>query len=174
MHAEPGASQVFGFRVPEGAQRGEALLAWSWLNNLGNREFYMNCAVVTIGGGRKRRWEEEVEGGNGTEVQERGLQKRAGGTQIFLANLGNGCATVGGMDVQFPDPGGEVEYGGSGNTALPVGECGEVKAGGGGSSGWSCDYWESLGYICSGASSSRAKTGLLIGVVVGMVGLAVV
>lgn len=40
----------YNFTVPSDAPSGEALLAWTWFNKIGNREMYMNCAMVTIGG----------------------------------------------------------------------------------------------------------------------------
>lgn len=40
----------YSFTVPSDAPSGEALLAWTWFNKIGNREMYMNCAMVTIGG----------------------------------------------------------------------------------------------------------------------------
>ncbi|KAI5777364.1 putative endoglucanase [Geopyxis carbonaria] len=98
VNPEPGSSQNFPFTIPSGAPSGEALLAWSWFNNLGNREFYMNCAVVTIGGGRKHT--------KRAPSAMSSLEKRQSlGPQIFLANVGNGCTTASGKDVEFPDPG---------------------------------------------------------------------
>lgn len=41
----------YEFTIPSDAPSGKALLAWSWFNKIGNREMYMNCAMVTIGGG---------------------------------------------------------------------------------------------------------------------------
>ncbi|KAJ5129111.1 hypothetical protein N7526_007277 [Penicillium atrosanguineum] len=43
----------YNFTVPTDAPSGEALLAWTWFNKVGNREMYMNCAFVTIGGDSK-------------------------------------------------------------------------------------------------------------------------
>lgn len=43
----------YNFTVPSDAPSGEALLAWTWFNKVGNREMYMNCAFVTIGGDSK-------------------------------------------------------------------------------------------------------------------------
>lgn len=40
----------YTFQIPSDAPTGEALLAWTWFNKVGNREMYMNCAMVTIGG----------------------------------------------------------------------------------------------------------------------------
>ncbi|SPQ21449.1 929d6a52-ad34-4064-82d9-33fe97cffd52 [Thermothielavioides terrestris] len=89
----PGLSpqSSFGFVLPHDvpATKG-AVFAWTWFNNLGNREMYMNCAVVDVAGGS---------GGGGSE-------KVAFGSRpvIFKANVGNGCRTVDSANVKFPDP----------------------------------------------------------------------
>ncbi|KAJ5584860.1 uncharacterized protein N7459_004660 [Penicillium hispanicum] len=44
-------AKKYDFKIPSDAPSGEALLAWTWFNKVGNREMYMNCAMVTIGGG---------------------------------------------------------------------------------------------------------------------------
>ncbi|KAJ5227556.1 uncharacterized protein N7469_007562 [Penicillium citrinum] len=46
-------AKKYDFTIPADAPDGEALLAWTWFNKVGNREMYMNCAMVTIGGGSK-------------------------------------------------------------------------------------------------------------------------
>lgn len=73
--------------VPQGVKSGDAILAWTWQNTLGNREFYMNCAPVTI------------EGGSGDEEF----------PAMFVANLasvdGGECATTPQTDVLYPEPG---------------------------------------------------------------------
>jgi len=75
----------------------------------------MNCAVVTISGGRKSR----------SIPAEELVTPRASGSSIFVANIGNGCTTVAGKDVAFPDPGSQVEYGGlEADRAAPQGSCG--------------------------------------------------
>ncbi|KAJ6096382.1 Extracellular protein [Penicillium sp. IBT 16267x] len=43
-------AKKYDFQIPSDAPDGEALLAWTWFNKVGNREMYMNCAMVTIGG----------------------------------------------------------------------------------------------------------------------------
>lgn len=43
-------AKKYSFTVPSDAPSGEALLAWTWFNKVGNREMYMNCAMVTVGG----------------------------------------------------------------------------------------------------------------------------
>ncbi|KAJ5690800.1 Extracellular protein [Penicillium macrosclerotiorum] len=54
-------AKKYSFTVPSDAPSGEALLAWTWFNKVGNREMYMNCAMVTIGGSDAR------DSGNATE-----------------------------------------------------------------------------------------------------------
>jgi hypothetical protein len=117
----------FDFTVPTDAPSGDALLAWTWFNNVGNREMYMNCASVTIGGGKKR---------SATEI-EAAREKRAASfgsrPAMFVANDGNGCTTIESSDLQFPDPGPDV-LNQSSNTKPPSGNCGATSNPGSGSS----------------------------------------
>lgn len=126
----------------------------------------MNCAVVTISGGRR-------------SVRDF-VSRRASGTPLFQANIGNGCSTAAGTDVIFPDPGGDVKYGNSAKTAPPVGSCGASSGttytgtgnngnsgtgtGNNGNSGTAtpnsghdCTYWKAQGYICSAGVGSRER-----------------
>ncbi|KAJ0167130.1 hypothetical protein CTA2_4268 [Colletotrichum tanaceti] len=128
IHSYIGACPVAGtsslkFTLPADTPSAkDAIFAWTWFNNVGNREFYMNCAVITITGGGA--------GGNvATSFSSR--------PQIFKANIANGCSTLEGSDVMFPDPGPDVTTAGT-RTAAPVGNCGAVVApnpGTGGGSG---------------------------------------
>jgi hypothetical protein len=102
----------YPFTVPSDAPTGEALFAWSWFNNIGNREMYMNCAVVTIGGGRAK------------SKRQSGWDSRP---DMFVANVGNGCGTTEGTDLEFPNPGPDVTRAGS-NGAPPTGSCAGGKA----------------------------------------------
>jgi hypothetical protein len=43
-------AKKYNFDIPSDAPTGEALFAWTWFNKVGNREMYMNCAMVNIGG----------------------------------------------------------------------------------------------------------------------------
>lgn len=83
----------YEFTIPEDLPSGNATLAWSWLNKIGNREFYMNCASISISG----------DGGD-----ESALERLP---DMFIANIpqGGGCMTPEGVDVEFPDPGESVE-----------------------------------------------------------------
>lgn len=40
--------QDWAITIPSTAPAGQAVLAWSWVNAVGNREYYMNCADVII------------------------------------------------------------------------------------------------------------------------------
>lgn len=103
----------FDFTIPTDTPSGEAVFAWTWFNQIGNREMYMNCAAVDITGGSAKRAS--------------ALSSRP---EMFVANVGNGCSTKESSDLAFPDPGDEVSDD-STNTAPPVGSC----ASGSGSSG---------------------------------------
>ncbi|KAI5243245.1 hypothetical protein E4T43_04236 [Aureobasidium subglaciale] len=41
----------FEFTIPKGVKNGQGTLAWTWFNNVGNPEMYMNCVAVDITGG---------------------------------------------------------------------------------------------------------------------------
>jgi len=41
----------YSVKIPAGAPSGQAIFAWSWINAVGNREYYMNCADVQVTGG---------------------------------------------------------------------------------------------------------------------------
>ncbi|PLN86708.1 hypothetical protein BDW42DRAFT_56201 [Aspergillus taichungensis] len=103
MLGECPQAKKYKFKIPEDAKSGEALLSWSWFNKVGNREMYMNCAQVTIGGGPSNR-----------QQSARSLNRRGGFDslpEIFQAN-NNGpgkCRTIEGQAVKFPKPGPSVE-----------------------------------------------------------------
>ncbi|EEQ89326.1 uncharacterized protein BDCG_04446 [Blastomyces dermatitidis ER-3] len=54
--ANGSGASVFDFQIPPSIAPGEYTFAWSWLNRIGNREFYMNCAPITVTRGVKRRY----------------------------------------------------------------------------------------------------------------------
>ncbi|KAI8995904.1 hypothetical protein BC832DRAFT_520620, partial [Gaertneriomyces semiglobifer] len=43
--------ESFNVQIPSSFPAGDAIFAWSWINSIGNREYYMNCADITITGG---------------------------------------------------------------------------------------------------------------------------
>ncbi|KHN95853.1 RNA polymerase Rpb1 repeat domain protein [Metarhizium album ARSEF 1941] len=112
----------FGFVVPGDTPAGNAIFAWTWFNQVGNREMYMNCAAVTIGGGAPK-----VRKARGASVP---FNSRPA---MFVANIGNGCKTADSADVIFPDPGPDVDSK-SQKSAAPVGNCGAQRSGSGSAS----------------------------------------
>ncbi len=123
-------SSSYPFTVPADAPAGEAIWAWTWNNQIGNREQYMNCAAVTIGGGAGKREAEPVV----EEVVEKRAAAFSSRPQIFLANIGNGCGTTEGTDVDFPNPGPDTTRSGS-KIGPPVGSCGTSSGGAGAGAG---------------------------------------
>jgi hypothetical protein len=84
----------YNFKIPKDAVNGEALLAWTWFNLVGNREMYMNCAKI------------EIDGASGEANSFTSLYP-----DLFIANINKGCATVEGQQTVFPNPGKNVIYG---------------------------------------------------------------
>lgn len=102
VHSYIGNCPVMGdssyqFTLPSDTPSGEMVFAWSWFNHEGNREMYMNCAVITVSGARKGRM---VARGAGDSLSSR--------PNMFVANVGNGVCTYEGTDVDFPQPGPDV------------------------------------------------------------------
>lgn len=86
------ASSSFSFTLPfDTTSSDQAVFAWTWFNKIGNREMYMNCAIVTISGGR-------------AGTQSTPFVNRPG---LFVANI-NGCKNTEGIDTKFPSPGPDV------------------------------------------------------------------
>ncbi|KAF2665476.1 hypothetical protein BT63DRAFT_377764, partial [Microthyrium microscopicum] len=80
-------NQNLTFTIPPEVKNGAAVLSWTWFNNIGNREMYMNCAKVSFTGGT----------GDLTSLP-----------TMFAANIGapsGTCATVENFNTQFPNPG---------------------------------------------------------------------
>ncbi|VUC22441.1 unnamed protein product [Clonostachys rosea] len=98
---------TYSFKIPEDLAAGQYVFAWTWFNKVGNREMYMNCAPVT------------VTGSGGSEGFLSTLP------DMFKANIGNGCSTPANTDVEFPNPGNEVEQlnGATSAFAAPSGNC---------------------------------------------------
>ena len=115
-------SSMYDFTVPPDAPLGHAILAWTWQNLIGNREFYMNCAPVEIVGAlesRAKKPAKKPKPKHKTKAKKKpapkhhafkGFKHLPG---IFRANLGSisDCVTTEGVNVVYPDPGTDVVYG---------------------------------------------------------------
>ena len=122
---------TYSFTVPTTLPTGEATLAWTWFNKIGNREMYMNCAPVTLSGSSSKRSDD----GNVTQLMERDTAAFDALPDMFTANIGNGCTTVDSTDLKFPSPGDSLDLLGT-STATPVapsGSCATAASGGSGS-----------------------------------------
>lgn len=88
------------------------MLAWTWFNKIGNREMYMNCAIV------------DLTGTSGSQSNYDALP------DMFTANIqSDECLTEESTDLLFPDPGDVVQrlngattaWGGANGTACSTG-----------------------------------------------------
>jgi hypothetical protein len=91
------------YSIPDDAPAGDAIIAWTWFNKSGNREMYMRCAPIKITGSAGDK------------------SKFSGRPDILKANIGNGCSTLEGTEINFPAPGDTVVGKGNGS---PQGNCG--------------------------------------------------
>ncbi|PNS15714.1 hypothetical protein CAC42_4166 [Sphaceloma murrayae] len=110
----------YSFTIPSYAPDGTAVLAWTWQNNIGNREFYMNCAEVQVSSAEAP-----------TKRQAGASTSFADLPAIWVANLPtiNNCETIPEVSPVYPFPGPDVEYGGGYTSASSptAGDC-EVPA----------------------------------------------
>ncbi|RKF81899.1 hypothetical protein GcM3_030022 [Golovinomyces cichoracearum] len=109
----------YGFSIPESLPPGNAVLAWTWFNKVGNREMYMNCAPVTLTGPSAK----QAKTSNETQVAKRDMDAYNALPNMFVANIGNGCKTKDNTDLKFDNPGQSVEVLSSNSLAGPVGNC---------------------------------------------------
>ncbi|KAK1826772.1 putative chitin domain 3 protein [Podospora conica] len=107
----------YSFPLPTDIPTGNGTVAWTWLNKVGNREFYMNCAPVTLTGtsGDKSNYDALPD--------------------MLVANIGNGCTTEEGKDYKYPNAGKSVQSFARGELALPIGNCGPKGPSGGNGGG---------------------------------------
>ncbi|CAG7929276.1 unnamed protein product [Penicillium olsonii] len=115
----------YDFEIPSDAPAGDALFAWTWFNKVGNREMYMNCAMITIGdSGDRTANATETEKRDEMEapkhmaetkpnMREQGKNLNAAQSSfdslpdLFVANVKQEgeCVTIEGEAVHFPKPG---------------------------------------------------------------------
>lgn len=89
----------------------------------------MNYAVVTTACGVRGHKQCDADHAAASSATN---NKHVLGPAVFVANLGSRFSTIGGKDVEFPDPGSDVSRTGKpGQTAPLIGQCGLVRASGG-------------------------------------------
>lgn len=107
---------VFNFTIPDGIAPGDYTMSWSWFNRIGNREFYQNCAPMTVQAAKKKRY----------APTPKTSKRQTSFPDMFVANIGNGCSTDESMDYVYPDPGADVQTAGVG--PFQTLSCGAVGA----------------------------------------------
>jgi hypothetical protein len=107
---------TYEFTVPDNIPTGKGTIAWTWLNRIGNREFYMNCGAI------------EITGSGGDQASFDALP------DMVVANIAGVETTQETMDIQFANPGDSVEDN-LGKYGFPSVEFGGGSLGGGNSGG---------------------------------------
>ncbi|KAI1378395.1 lytic polysaccharide monooxygenase [Hypoxylon crocopeplum] len=105
---------TYDFKIPGGVAPGNYVFAWAWISKLaGQPEFYMNCAPITVTGGKSKRSDNET-----MELMTRDGQF----PELFVANLAdiNSCKTEPSTDPEYPDPGPNVMRPGTTNKFAKV------------------------------------------------------
>ncbi|KAG9376342.1 hypothetical protein A1F94_012889 [Pyrenophora tritici-repentis] len=88
---------TFPVQMPKDIPDGQYTFAWTWLNKVGNREFYMNCAPVQVGNGASKA---------STKSVSTALSSLP---DMFVANVPDtSCSTAEGEDFEYPNPGKNV------------------------------------------------------------------
>jgi hypothetical protein len=106
-------TQQYDFTIPSFAPSGNALFAWTWFNEIGNREMYMTCAQVQIVGSSATR--------RARAKRQSAFTSMSSLPNIWRANIAglDQCTTVEGNDPVFPNLGPDVVYGGSSSASSP-------------------------------------------------------
>ncbi|RYP25894.1 hypothetical protein DL768_011658 [Monosporascus sp. mg162] len=85
------APDEYEFTVPDNIPTGKGVIAWTWINRIGNREYYMNCGAV------------EITGNGGDQAAYDALPD-----MTVLNIMGNQFSDPN-ADVRFANPGGSIE-----------------------------------------------------------------
>ncbi|KAI4627804.1 hypothetical protein J4E81_008731 [Alternaria sp. BMP 2799] len=85
---------TFPVKMPDNIPDGQYTFAWTWLNKIGNREFYMNCAPIQVGSG------------TGKASAASASEALSSLPDMFVANLpSTSCSTAENEDFNYPNPG---------------------------------------------------------------------
>lgn len=133
--------------MPTGLKSGDAVFVWTWFNKIGNREMYMNCAPITIGGSES------------SDTVFKSLP------DMFVANIptapNNECTTKETFDIQFPNPGQNVVTSNAGTNFAPA--CGDAASGSGSSGSGSGQYSSSAAAAPSSTPNVSTQPALVGG-----------
>jgi hypothetical protein len=151
---------VFDFTIPDGIAPGSYTIAWSWVNKIGNREYYMNCGPATVIAPKKR-W---------APAPQKIAKRETTFPDMFVANLAsvNDCVTEEGFDYYYPDPGSVTQTAGNGPyTTLSCGAAAgsnaaetptaSADASGAAATATSADASSSAAVFATGAASASAS-----------------
>ncbi|KAF2440267.1 lytic polysaccharide monooxygenase [Karstenula rhodostoma CBS 690.94] len=101
-------TKSFEYTLPDSIPNGKGTFVWSWFAKMsGAPEFYMNCAPIDVTGG--------ASDASGLDAL----------PDMFVANIASTtCTSPLNHAVKFPNPGENLEDGGTNDTEDPTGECG--------------------------------------------------
>ncbi|KAG8529856.1 uncharacterized protein KY384_005337 [Bacidia gigantensis] len=149
------APDTYDYKIPDGIKAGPYTFAWTWFNKVGNREMYMNCALVKITGGASKR--DELSG-NFTFIPE--LHERdTSFPDMFKANIGNQCTTAEGGPLAFPDPGASVDKFNTDKPLPPTGSCAGGSSGGSAGASSGASSGAGAGASAGSANAAAAPSG---------------
>ncbi|KAL5403301.1 hypothetical protein PMIN03_009976 [Paraphaeosphaeria minitans] len=101
-------TKSFEYTLPDSIPNGHGTFVWSWMAKMsGAPEFYMNCAPIDVTGGAS-----DASGLNALP-------------DMFIANIASTtCTSPLNHAVKFPNPGENLEDGGTNDVEDPTGDCG--------------------------------------------------
>lgn len=113
----------FPVTMPSNIPDGRYTFAWTWINKVGNREFYMNCAPIQVGSG------------SGSASAASAASVLGALPDMFVANLpATECSTKENEDFNYPNPGKNLVEGNGadlGDTLTGAGCTAQTKKGAG-------------------------------------------
>jgi hypothetical protein len=114
---------TFPVTMPSNIPDGRYTFAWTWINKVGNREFYMNCAPIQVGSG------------TGSASASSAASALAALPNMFVVNLpATECSTKENEDFNYPEPGQSIIEGNGaalGDTLVGAGCAKQTKLGAG-------------------------------------------
>ncbi|KAI8933096.1 hypothetical protein NX059_009739 [Plenodomus lindquistii] len=106
LEENPDGTQAatFPVKMPSSIPDGQYTFSWTWINKVGNREFYMNCAPVQVGSA------------SGTASTASAAEALSSLPDMFVANLpSTSCSTAENEDFNYPEAGENIIEGNGGS-----------------------------------------------------------